>query len=248
MERRSLFTRLRRSGDAGSSAEGEPEPASEAVDDERSAEVTPEAKLSPAPISGEEPEAEQLAPEELDHDDRGGPKQKAEKVKLPRPPSVNLSLVRRERRILKRERERRIRDLGGLLLEMYRRDQFREDLIVEHCAQTMGIENRIHELEAILERATSRRITPGPHCSCGAPLFFGAHFCANCGRPTDLAATGELCARCLQPLAVGASFCANCGAAIGDSADSNAVSEHTISHAPPSLQESEPTTPGEGDE
>ena len=134
------------------------------------------------------------------------------------------------------ERERRIRDLGGLMLEMYRRDQFREDLIVEHCAQAMGVENRIHELESILMRATSRRATPGPQCSCGAPLLFGARFCASCGRPTELAAAGEQCARCGQPIAAKASFCAACGAAVaaGSSSDSSDdKNEQTMEHAPP---------------
>jgi hypothetical protein len=247
MERRSLFTRIRRSGDADSSTGEESEQASKALDDEQSAEVTPEAELPPAQIVEEEAEAERLAEKEPESGEQSGRKRKGARVKAPRAPSANLSLVRRERRALTRERERRIRDLGGLLLEMYRRDQFSEDLIVEHCAQTMGIENRIHELEAILERATSRRTTPGPHCVCGAPLFFGAAFCASCGRPTDLASTGELCARCLQPLAVGAGFCASCGAAIGDSAGPGSASERTISHAPPSSDESEAAPPEESD-
>ena len=38
--------------------------------------------------------------------------------------------LRRERRTLVRTREERIRDLGGLMLEMYRRDQLRQDLLV----------------------------------------------------------------------------------------------------------------------
>ncbi len=102
--------------------------------------------------------------------------------RMVRLPVANVSLVRRERRALLRERERRIRDLGGLLLEMYRRNQFREDLIIEHCAQAMGIENRIHELESILARAKSGgRAAPGPRCSCGAPILYGARFCFACG-------------------------------------------------------------------
>jgi hypothetical protein len=141
-----------------------------------------------------------------------------------------------------RERERRIRDLGGLLLEMYRRDQFREDLIVEHCAQTMGVENRIQELETILSRGNSRRSASGPHCACGTPLFFGARFCASCGRPTDLGNTGELCASCLEPLAQGASFCASCGAAVSGTASQEKPGEQTISHSTPAAEEAEEDT------
>ena len=43
--------------------------------------------------------------------------------------------LRRERRTLLRLREQRIRDLGGLVLEMYRRDEFREDLVYEQCGR-----------------------------------------------------------------------------------------------------------------
>src|SRR5262249_11405085 len=43
--------------------------------------------------------------------------------------------LRRERRLLLQARETRIRDLGGLMLEMYRRDQFRQDLVVERCEE-----------------------------------------------------------------------------------------------------------------
>jgi len=164
-----------------------------------------------------------------------------------RPPTTNLSLVRRERRALLRERERRIRDLGGLLLEMYRRDQFREDLIVEHCAQTMGVENRIHELEAILTRRNSHQSASGPLCACGAPLLFGARFCANCGRPTDLGNTGELCAHCLQPLAPGAGFCAGCGAVVSGATSPEAPIEQTISHSVPAAKEDEANGPGRED-
>jgi hypothetical protein len=233
MKRRLPFKRTRRSGDAGLSTGDEPEQASQSSNGERR-EDEPAAELPPAEIPAEEPGEKAPAEETPGEGKRRGRFRRAAKPPVVRPPSVNLSFVRRERRALLRERERRVRDLGGLLLEMYRRDQFREDLIVEHCAQAMGIENRIHELEAIIARATSRRAASGPHCACGAPLFFGARFCAICGRPTDLAATGELCARCLQPLAVGASFCASCGAAVGDGPAKTAeAGEQTITHAPP---------------
>ena len=250
---------MHRSGDADPSAGSEPEPVLQLPDGEQAA-PTPE--LPPAEIAIEEPapsdEAvdepqaveEPQATEQTEPEERRGLR-KGRKARLPRPPVANLSRVRRERRALMRERERRIRDLGGLMLEMYRRDQFREDLIVEHCAQAMGVENRIHELESILMRASSRRATPGPQCSCGAPLLFGARFCASCGRPTELAAAGEQCARCLQPLAVGASFCANCGAVVGEVEDpsdsSGDKNEQTMEHAPPAEPESKVERAGDGE-
>ncbi|HWG55621.1 MAG TPA: hypothetical protein VNT58_03770 [Gaiellaceae bacterium] len=103
----------------------------------------------------------------------------------PAPPAGEL---RRERRALLRLREERLRDLGGLALEMYRRDRFREDLVLERCAELIALEARIHELEALLGSASAlRRTTPAARCECGAPLLWRARFCANCGRPAPQA-------------------------------------------------------------
>ena len=92
--------------------------------------------------------------------------------------------LRRERRTLVRTREERIRDLGGLMLEMYRRDRFRQDLLVEQCLEVITIEERLREIDSLLEAAmTARRQGLGIRCECGAPILWGSHFCANCGRP-----------------------------------------------------------------
>src|SRR5918911_4264903 len=96
------------------------------------------------------------------------------------PPPAQL---RRERRALLQVREGRLRDLGGLVLEMYRRDQFREDLLLERCADLVALDERIQELDALLLAATSRRRAPVARCECGAPIAWGARFCASCGRP-----------------------------------------------------------------
>ena len=96
------------------------------------------------------------------------------------PPAGQL---RRERRMLLQARERRLRDLGGLLVEMYRRDQFRQDLIVDRCAELTGIDERLAELDTLLAAAASRgRVREAAHCECGAPIFFGSKFCSRCGR------------------------------------------------------------------
>ena len=102
-----------------------------------------------------------------------------------------VSELRRERRALMRVREERLRDLGGLALEMYRRDRFREDLLVERCTDLIALEARIHELDALLAISSPlRRATPVARCECGAPLLAAMNFCATCGRaarPEDAA-------------------------------------------------------------
>lgn len=119
------------------------------------------------------------------------------------PPPSDL---RRERKLLLREREARLRDLGGLAMEMYRQDSFREHLLYERCAEVAQIEDRLLELELMLDV----RRPPGARCECGAPIFWGSHFCANCGRQVGEALTA--CANCGSAIPTAAAFCPTCGA------------------------------------
>jgi uncharacterized protein YjiS (DUF1127 family) len=107
----------------------------------------------------------------------------ARTVRRALPPAGQL---RRERRGLLQLREARLRDLGGLILEMYRRDQFRQDLLVDRCGELVTLEERLAELDALLAAAVSRgRARPAARCECGAPVFWGSKFCAQCGRATS---------------------------------------------------------------
>src|ERR1700675_2247561 len=79
----------------------------------------------------------------------------------PTPRAVRRALppagqLRRERRALLAAREERLRDLGGLMLEMYRRDQFRQDLLVDRCIELGRIEERLADLDALLAASVSR--------------------------------------------------------------------------------------------
>jgi hypothetical protein len=106
----------------------------------------------------------------------------AEGIPLRRP---QPGVLRRERRLLQKARIEALGELGGLLVEMYRRGGFREDLLAERCAGVVGIDARLAEIEDLLH---SRRNTP--RCECGTPIFRGSHFCPNCGRTVDRAANG----------------------------------------------------------
>jgi uncharacterized protein YjiS (DUF1127 family) len=107
----------------------------------------------------------------------------------PTPRAVRRALppagqLRRERRALLQAREQRLRDLGGLMLEMYRRDQFRQELLVDRCVELQRLEERLADLDALLAASVSRgRTRPSARCECGAPIFWGSKFCAQCGRP-----------------------------------------------------------------
>jgi hypothetical protein len=118
--------------------------------------------------------------------------------------------IRRERRALLRTREEQLRDLGGLMLEMYRRDAFRQDLLLEKCHDITALEERLQELDSMLAAATAaRRPGSAPRCACGAPILWGSHFCSNCGRPTGAAVV--TCAGCGAPLPAEVRFCSSCG-------------------------------------
>jgi hypothetical protein len=107
-----------------------------------------------------------------------------EGVALRRP---HAGVLRRERRALLKARDTVLQDLGGLLVEMYRRGGFRDDLLAERSAEVIGIDARIAEIEGMLHRrGTAAR------CTCGAPLLRGSRFCPNCGRSVGTDAGGTV--------------------------------------------------------
>ena len=112
-----------------------------------------------------------------------------------KPAAPTASDLRRERRALLILRDERLRELGGLTLEMYRRDHFNETLIIERCAELVAIEARASEIDALLQGARGLRRQGGAICGCGAPLLIGARFCPSCGRslidePAEAGAAG----------------------------------------------------------
>jgi Double zinc ribbon len=177
---------------------------------------------------------------------RRAPKSKAPRRTLP-PPGV----IRRERRVVERTRDEKLRDLGGLMLEMYRRDTFREDLLAERCNELLGLDARLHELDGML--AASRRRVPAGRCACGAPLPWGSHFCPNCGRPAGQ--TVVACPECEHPLPADARFCANCGAAAAGEAEDDAdvaaaapANDGSPDSEPESLAEAQPVVADRADD
>jgi hypothetical protein len=102
------------------------------------------------------------------------------------PRHPHAGLLRRERRALLKARETALKEIGGLLVEMYRRGGFREDLLAERAAAVVGIDARLSEIDELMHG--SRKVA---RCQCGAPLLRGSHFCPNCGRPIDEPAAGE---------------------------------------------------------
>jgi hypothetical protein len=88
----------------------------------------------------------------------------------------HAGLLRRERRALLEAREELLRKLGGLMVEMYRRNHYRDDLLAEVCADVLGIDNRVAEIDDTL---SDRR--QAPQCTCGAQIPHGSRYCPSCG-------------------------------------------------------------------
>ena len=138
--------------------------------------------------------------------------------------------MRREREGLLRRREVEIRDVGGLALEMYRRDRFKPDLLLTRCAEVFALEERIHELDSFLAAAEVAARGPGAErCRCGAPIVRGAHFCSHCGRPAAETPPVVTCGHCGQPLPADVNFCPVCGN--GVAAESYVAEEDDVAAA-----------------
>lgn len=124
--------------------------------------------------------------------------------------------------MLTARRDEKLQDLGGLVLEMVRQEQFREQLVRERCAELLEIDARLAELDWLLEYA--RRRVPPVRCACGAPLVPGVHFCQNCGRPARDAPVVS-CRSCEHALPADALFCPRCGTAAEGAPDGAAESQ-----------------------
>ncbi len=139
----------------------------------------------------------------------------AEPEPPPSPPPPRPVSPQRERRWLTRQREIELRDVGGLAVEMARRDDWRYPLLHSRCAEVLAMEERIHELDSMIAASeiAARGVGAQP-CVCGAPILRGSHFCSHCGRPASDMPPVVACNHCGQPLPADVNFCPVCGHAV----------------------------------
>jgi Double zinc ribbon len=120
--------------------------------------------------------------------------------------------MRRDRRELALQREVEMRDVGGLAVEMVRRDRWKPELLISRAGDVLSLEQRMHELDALLAaETTARSFAHVTYCKCGAPLPPGVHFCSHCGRPARTAPPVVTCSHCGNALPAEANFCSVCG-------------------------------------
>jgi hypothetical protein len=129
-----------------------------------------------------------------------------------RPPEPDPANLQRKRQELTWRREIELRDVGGLAVEMVRRDRMNPELLVKRAQEVLALEQRMHELDSLLvAEATARSFPSVANCKCGAPLVPGVHFCGHCGRPAATTPAVRTCAHCGRPLPADVNFCSFCG-------------------------------------
>jgi len=108
-----------------------------------------------------------------------------------RPPRTYLpspGALRRERRALLQIRNDSLRDLGGLILEMFRQNRFNDELVRERCSELVELDRRLVELDEVLRAATHR--APLRRCECGSEIPPFSRFCPGCGKDLGVAEDG----------------------------------------------------------
>ena len=127
----------------------------------------------------------------------------------------DVGRLRRDRRRLLRAREVSVRDLGGLVLEMFRRDRFGPDLLERKAGDILGMEGTIREVDEALTSALAAVPAPviGSYrtCGCGTEIPPGAKFCPGCGRSLPNKTSTRRCPACNASLSADALVCPDCG-------------------------------------
>jgi hypothetical protein len=104
-----------------------------------------------------------------------------------RPPSVGQ--LRRERKRLWDERQETTYHVGGLAIEMRRRDMLddgliarRADIVLDTDARIVAIDEQLAGIDEQRRRSRVRMPPPQGYClSCGGPYLADAAFCSRCG-------------------------------------------------------------------
>jgi zinc-ribbon domain len=111
-------------------------------------------------------------------------RRRSPRVFLPSP-----GALRRERRALLQIRNDSLRDLGGLILEMFRQNRFNDALVRERCNELVELDRRLVELDEVLRAATHR--APLRRCDCGAEIPPFSRFCPGCGKDLGAGVDGS---------------------------------------------------------
>ena len=100
------------------------------------------------------------------------------------------------------------------MLEMYKRNRFREELLLDKCEEVLAIEVEVAHVDQRLFQLAppnAAGMRPIGRCECGAPIHPGQNFCGVCGRGFSTLTQARACTRCGSGLRAGDQFCGTCG-------------------------------------
>jgi hypothetical protein len=107
------------------------------------------------------------------------------------PPAGKPPALKRKRRDLDRRRQKALLDLGGLVVEMARRERMRVDLLKSRASIVLTLDAEIDAVDQSLKTPAAARgraaaaaapaVEPASCPTCGTTIPAGANYCPSCG-------------------------------------------------------------------
>ncbi len=128
-------------------------------------------------------------PEETDAPDSSDAPANDAGNETPSPKQPTIGQLRRERKRLWDERQETVYHVGGLAVELHRRDLLADDLVRKRTSRVVELDENLATIDDQLAQIDDRRrrgrvVEPevaGYCLSCGAPHMTEAAFCFRCG-------------------------------------------------------------------
>lgn len=138
--------------------------------------------------------------------------------------AIELSRLRNQLRILEKEKDDRLRDLGRLVYDMVRLDKYHPQEVREFCLKIGEVDRQIVLVVEEIKKTQALSSQSGQEsfittCDCGAGLSAKQKFCGGCGRdvsaltlqPVLPAEETKPCTSCGFEIKAAANFCGKCG-------------------------------------
>jgi hypothetical protein len=138
--------------------------------------------------------------------------------------TIELVKLRSQLRLLEKDKDEKLNELGRLVYDMVRMDVFNEQKIKQVCPTIGEIDRQLVITETEIRRISEASSTGSEiiiaQCTCGAGLTANQKFCAFCGRDVSglIAQVNKSienkkhCSTCSSEIKETAKFCGKCGA------------------------------------
>lgn len=144
-----------------------------------------------------------------------------------------ITQVRATIRGLRKELERKRKEIGDSALQLYDAGQLTQPQLVELCEQLAPLRNQIREKEAKIESIRKEKPPEAP-----TPALYGhvcprckikfpeeVDFCPRCGTKIENVPppATSICPQCGAALVEGSAFCSSCGAEVEQASESHST-------------------------